>query len=249
MTPLSVVIITLNEERNIRRCLDSVKDIADEIIVVDTFSTDMTKEISIAAGAKVIDKSWNGYGDAKNTGATKAANNFILILDADEALSAELRKSISEVKASGLRGAYTFNRLTNYCGKWIHHCGWYPDRKTRIYSRQDAEWNNQAVHEKLVFKNNVPLTFLKGDLEHYSFYTIEEHKAKAKKYAELGAKKLLQKSKLSLFLKMIFNPPVRFLRTYIFQLGFMDGYYGWKICSIMMREVFLKYNLALNSAE
>jgi len=246
MTPLSVVIITLNEERNIKRCLDSVKDVADEIIVVDTFSTDQTKQIALAAGAKVIDKAWEGYGNAKNTGAQNASNNFILNLDADEALSEVLRKNISKARTAGLNGVYTFNRLTNYCGKWIKHCGWYPDRKTRIYPKQDAEWNNQAVHEKLIFRKNIPVAFLKGALEHYSFYTVEEHKAKAKKYAELGAKKLLSRSRLSMFLKMVFSPPVRFVRTYIFQLGFLDGYYGWKICSIMTWEVYMKYRIAFN---
>lgn len=249
MTPLSVVIITLNEERNIKRCLDSVKGVADEIIVIDSFSTDKTKEISLAAGAKVFDKSWEGYGNARNTGAAKAANNFILILDADEALSSELLKSISEAKAAGLKSSYSFNRLTNYCGKWIRHCGWYPDRKTRIYSRNDAEWSDEPVHEKLIFKNKAPVAFLKGDLEHYSFYSINEHKAKSKKYAGLGAKKVKGRSKISLFLKMIFNPPVRFFRMYFLQLGFLDGYYGWKICSIVSREVFMKYNLALSSGK
>jgi glycosyltransferase involved in cell wall biosynthesis len=249
MTPISVVIITLNEERNIKRCIDSVKNVADEIIVVDTFSTDRTKVISVAGGAKVIEKKWEGYGNAKNAGAAIAANNFILILDADEALSAELKNNISEVKEKGLSGAYMFNRLTNYCGKWIHHCGWYPDRKTRIYSRQDAEWSNEAVHEKLIFKNKVPITFLKGDLEHYSFYTIAEHKAKAKKYAELGAKKMQHKNKIGLFLKMFFNPALRFIRMYFLQLGFLDGYYGWKICSITSGEVFLKYKTALKSGK
>jgi glycosyltransferase involved in cell wall biosynthesis len=249
MTPLSVVIISLNEERNIKRCIDSVKDIADEIIVVDSFSTDKTKEISIAAGAKVIEKIWGGYGDAKNFGAAQAANDFILNLDADEALTPELRKNIAEMKSKGLSGAYKFNRLTNYCGKWIRHCGWYPDRKTRVYSRKDTEWNNQSVHEKLIFRKNVPVTFLKGDLEHYSFYSIDEHKAKAKKYARLGAQKIMYRNKFSLFLKMLFNPPVRFLRTYLLQLGFLDGYYGWKICSIVAVEVFMKYRIALNSAK
>lgn len=249
MTPLSVVIITLNEERNIKRCIDSVKDIADEIIVVDSFSADKTKEISVAAGAKVLEKEWKGYGDAKNFGVAKASHDFILNLDADEALSAELRKNISEAKKAGLNGAYIFNRLTNYCGKWIRHCGWYPDRKTRIYSRQDAEWSNDAVHEKLIFRKKTQVTFLKGDLEHYSFYTIDEHKAKAKKYAGLGAQKVLSKNKFLLFLKMVFNPPARFFRTYFVQLGFLDGYYGWKICSIVTWEVFTKYRIALNSGK
>ena len=249
MTPLSVVIITLNEERNIKRCIDSVKGVADEIIVVDSFSSDKTKEIAVAAGAKVMEKEWKGYGDAKNFGAARAAHDFILNLDADEALSEELQKNINAVKTTGLNGVYMFNRLTNYCGQWIHHCGWYPDRKTRVYSRQDVEWNNDAVHETLTFKKNVPLTFLKGDLEHYSFYTIDEHKRKSKKYAELGSRKVLKRSKLSLFLKMLINPVVRFARMYFLQLGFLDGYYGWKICSIVGREVFLKYKLALNSGK
>jgi glycosyltransferase involved in cell wall biosynthesis len=247
MTPLSVVIITLNEERNIKRCIDSVKEIADEIIVVDSFSTDRTKEISVAGGAKVIEKRWEGYGNAKNAGAIMAAHDFILNLDADEALSTELQTQISEAKKTGLNGVYMFNRLTNYCGKWIRHCGWYPDRKTRIYSRQDAEWSKEAVHEKLIFKNNVAVTYLKGDLEHYSFYTIDEHKAKAKKYAQLGATKVKHNHKLLLLMKMLFNPPVRFLRMFFIQLGFLDGYYGWKICSITCREVFMKYNLALKT--
>ena len=247
MTAVSVVIIAFNEERNIKRCIDSVKDIADEIIVVDSFSTDKTKAISLALGAKVLEKEWKGYGDAKNFGAAGATCDFILNLDADEALSKELRKSIADVKKNGLAGAYNFNRLTNYCGKWIRHCGWYPDRKTRVYSRLDAEWNNDAVHEKLIFNKTVSTLFLKGDLEHYSFYTIEEHKTKSKKYAELGAVKILNRNKISLFLNMLFNPVIRFLRTYFLQLGFLDGYYGWRICSIVSKEVFIKYRIALNS--
>ena len=149
MLKLSVVIITLNEEKNIERCLQSVKDIADEIIVVDSYSDDRTEEICSEFGVKFIQQKFKGYVDQKNDGNALASHDYILSLDADEALSEELAASISQVKENWQFDAYAMNRLTSYCGKWIRHSGWYPDRKSRLFDRRKARWTGHLVHERV----------------------------------------------------------------------------------------------------
>ena len=146
MTKLSVVIITYNEERNIARCLESIKDIADEIVVVDSRSTDGTREICRRYGAKFFPEDWKNYSEQKNHGNRLATNDWILSIDADEEVSGELRRSIVEWKRLDAPVFACFNRLTNYCGKWIRHCGWYPDPKLRIFDATRAKWVGD-VHE------------------------------------------------------------------------------------------------------
>ena len=140
MTQLSVVIITFNEERNISRCLDSVKDIADDVVVVDSFSVDKTEQICKEKGARFISHTFDGHIQQKNWAITQAKFPHILSLDADEALSDELKKSILEVKKNWKHDGYSMNRLTNYCGQWIYHCGWYPDRKLRLFNSKKGNW-------------------------------------------------------------------------------------------------------------
>lgn len=238
--PISAVIITFNEERNIQRCIDSLRDVADEIIVIDSFSTDKTKSICEQNKVTFIQTDWKGYSATKNFGHTRANSEWILSMDADEALSDSLKKEIVDAKKSGLKGAYRFPRLTNYCGTWIRHGGWYPDKKIRLFNRNEARWEGSFVHEELVVKEGVSITELKGDLLHYSYYTIEEHLQRSEKYAKLGAEKIAAKGK-GVFLKSIFSPVVRFIQMYFFKAGFLDGYHGFKIAAITAREVRLKY--------
>ena len=139
MTPISAVIITRNEAENISRCIESVQKVADEVIVVDAYSEDDTVEICKKLGARIFQKRWEGYSNSKNFGNDKAEHDFILSLDADEVLSDKLVESISIAKRN-LTGVYRFNRLTNYCGKWIYYSGWYPDRKVRLFDRRIALW-------------------------------------------------------------------------------------------------------------
>lgn len=241
-TKISATIITFNEERNIGRCLDSVRDIADEIIVVDSFSTDRTKEIALSKGAKFFECRWEGYGRAKNHAAAQASYDYILSIDADEELSGRLKNSIAVEKAKGLEGVFEFNRLTNYCGKWIWHCGWYPDKKIRLYCKNDMEWSSDIIHEEMVFKKKREQKFLDGDLHHYSYYTIDEHWAKARKYAEMGARRDLHKKNNLLFFRSVLGAAVKFIKMYFFQLGFLDGKEGFTICRISAVAAFLKYS-------
>lgn len=243
MVQISVVIITLNEERNISRCLESVQGIADEIIVIDSYSTDKTVEIANSLGARVIQQPFEGYGRQKNIAAAAAANNWILSLDADEALSPQLKESISKVKQQQDHTIYQMPRLTNYCGKWIKHCGWYPDRQVRLYDRTKSSWKEQRVHEYLQSNVSGEKTgMLKGDLLHYSFYTISEHLKKIEKYTELAAREAVANGKKTNLLKIWFSPKWHFFTEYIIKAGFLDGFYGYTICKLSAYAAFIKYS-------
>lgn len=238
---ISAIIITLNEERNIGRCLESLRDIADEIIVVDSHSTDQTTAIAEAAGARVIVRDWEGYSATKNRAHSDAQFSYVLSLDADEALDERLLASITNAKKSGLAGSYRFNRLTNYCGNWIKHCGWYPDTKVRLFPTDGAEWQGNFVHEELVLKDASAVTHLKGDLLHYSYYTRAEHLARVEKYARLAALKLQAKNKQGGKLKGIASATARFFRMYFVKAGILDGAAGWHICRISAYASYLRY--------
>jgi glycosyltransferase involved in cell wall biosynthesis len=240
MPKLTIVIITFNEERNIGRCLESVKEIADEIVVVDSLSTDSTKQICESFGVNFFPVSWKGYSGQKNYAHALATNNWILSIDADEAISEELKKSIVEWKKLPDPQFASFNRLTNYCGQWIRHCGWYPDTKLRIFDKTRASWKGE-VHENLVYDKSIRVVHLSGDLLHYSYYSVEEHIAQTNKFSTIGAQQLVERGRKVSFLKVVINPMVKFIRKYFFNLGFLDGYNGFVICRISALQTFLKY--------
>ncbi len=242
MTQISVVIITLNEERNIGRCLQSVSAIADDIVVVDSSSADCTEEICRGYGARFIRQPWLGFAETKNFANAQARYPFILSLDADEALSEELKTSILTLKQSQCDNlAFSMNRLTNYCGKWIRHCGWYPDSKIRFFNRDNARWTGAVIHEKITPDPHIEIKHLEGDLLHYSYYTIAGHLAQANRFTDLTAEEAYRKGKKTNFLQILFKPPVKFIRDYFFKLGFLDGYYGFIICRISAQATFFKY--------
>jgi len=241
MIQISAVIITLNEERNIKRCLESIHKIADEIIVIDSFSTDKTREICESYNAEFYEHKFPGYSAQKNYGIKKAKYPFILSLDADEALSQNLQKSILSVKSNWKYDAYSFNRLTNYCGKWVRFGGWYPDRKIRLWDSRKGNWGGLKVHEKLIFNKRVRVKHIKGDLLHYSYYTIAEHVLQANKYSSILAQSYFENGRVIPVSGIIFRPIWRFIRDYIIKLGFLSGLTGLHIAVISMVEVFLKY--------
>jgi glycosyltransferase involved in cell wall biosynthesis len=242
MIKISAVIITLNEERNIQRCISSLQNVADEIIVVDSYSSDKTKEICLANNVRFIEHQWEGYGNTKNYANQQAANDFILSIDADEALSVELRNAIISIKQSAKDDeVFQMNRLTNYCGKWIKHCGWYPDSKIRIWNRELGKWDNAAVHEKIQFKAEYKKILLKGDLHHYSYYNLLEHFQRIAKYSTLSAEKAFKQGKKSSLLKILLSPFARFIRNYFIKLGILDGFHGFAISRIEAYGVFVKY--------
>ncbi|MBS1917327.1 MAG: glycosyltransferase family 2 protein [Bacteroidetes bacterium] len=242
MQTLSVVVITYNEERNIGRCIDSVKDIADEIIVLDSFSTDATPEIVQQKGCVLHQRIFRGYGAQKNAAAALVSNDYIFFIDADEFLSDGLKESIHTQKKFGFAfDGYTMNRLNNYCGQWIRHGSWYPDKKLRIINRKKGEWNNALVHESIVMENGATLFHLKGDLLHYAYDSVEEHITKNNSYSELSAQLLFKKGKRSKKFKIILNPFWAFVHSYIFRLGFLDGFNGFIIAINLSHLTFLKY--------
>ncbi len=244
MTPITAVVITLNEERNIGRCLDSLADVAAEVLIIDAGSTDRTCQIAEEKGARVITRPWKGYGDQKNFGNSQATHAYILSLDADEALSDDLRASIVSSRDHGLDGVYGFARLASYCGQWIRHGGWYPNRKIRLFPMAIAKWGNDPVHEGLTFQGNPRVTWLRGDLYHYSYYTVAEHRDRALTYARLGAEKIWSTRQAGLWWRSRFGPGLRFLKMYLWRLGFLDGAAGYRIAQITAHEVRLKYRLA-----
>ncbi len=242
MIKLSVIIITFNEEKNIRRCLESVKDIADEIIVLDSYSTDKTKEICEMYQVRFFEHQFDGHIEQKNRAITFAVNEYILSLDADEALSGELKKSILEVLRSWDADAYFFNRLTNYCGKWIYHSGWYPDTKTRLFKKSNARWGGTNPHDRIILDKNAVTKHLKGNLLHYSYYSIEQHIDQINKFSSIKAREMYKRGKkFNVFLALL-SPLVKFIKQFIFQRGFMDGMYGLVITINSSQVNFLKYN-------
>jgi len=245
MPELSVVIITYNEEHNIGRCLESVRDIADEIVVVDSHSTDKTRLICEKFGAKFIEHDFEGYIEQKNYAISQAAYSHQLSLDADEALSDELKNEIKNIKKNWRFDGYRMNRLASYCGKWIRHCGWYPDTKLRIYDSNKGNWQGVYIHEKFEMNPGSTVGFLHGDILHYTYYTIEEHLRQADKFSTLAARELVTLGKPVCYFRIIFNPIAKFIRNYLFRLGFLDGYYGFRICWITAGETAKKYRKAL----
>lgn len=241
MTRVSVVIITLNEEKNIERCLRSVEGLTDDIVVVDSGSDDLTASICHSFGVRFYTKEWAGYTEAKNYANSLAKYPLILSLDADEALSDELKKSIHEVLGNQKASAYSMNRCTNYCGKWIKHGGWYPDKKIRLFNYDEGTWSESLIHETIVLKNGAPVVHLKGDLLHYSYHSIADHVAQANRFTDLTAQKAFTEHKRSTIMHILFNPVVKFKKDYFFKAGFLDGYYGFVICSISAFATFLKY--------
>jgi glycosyltransferase involved in cell wall biosynthesis len=238
---LSAVIITFNEERNIGRCLDSLKEVANEIIVVDSFSTDKTEFICNQQPlVKFIKQSWLGYSAQKNFANALASHDYIISIDADEALSPELVESIKKIKTNPIADIYIVKRFTNYCGQWIKHCGWYPDKKIRIWKKTDAVWQGE-IHETLKLKNNLSSSELEGDLLHYSYYTIKGHLNQVNNYTELLAIEALKKRKQTSAFQLFFSPLFKFIKSYFIQLGFLDGYYGFIISAIAAQTTFYKY--------
>ena len=246
MTQISAVIITFNEEKNIERCIKSLMPIADEIVVIDSYSTDKTKKIcekySSNINLKFIEHQFDGHIEQKNWAITQAKYKHILSLDADEALDDELQKEILKIKENFGADGYFFNRLTNYCGKWVYHCGWYPDRKLRLWNSTKGQWGGDNPHDKFeMFDKKAILKHLKGNILHYSYYTKEDHYKQVEYFTTILAKSQEKKGKKSSLLILIFSPIIKFIKDYFFNLGILDGKTGFTICRISAYATYLKY--------
>lgn len=239
---LTAVIITKNEERNIARCLESIKDVADEIVVVDSGSTDNTEKTCKSFNVRFVHQDWLGYSEQKNFANSLASNDWILSIDADEELSDELKYSILRYKNKHIPHdmVFSMNRLTNYCGHWIRHCGWYPDRKIRIWNRTVGQWQGE-IHETIEFSSEITEKVLQGDLLHYSFATAQDYENQQFKFAKMRGQHYFMKGKRHAGFYMAVSPVFSFIQHYIFQLGFLDGKDGLHICHITAKATRLKY--------
>jgi len=242
MPKLTVTIITFNEERNIERCLKSVLPVADEIIVVDSFSKDQTREVCEKYKVTFIEHPFEGHIQQKNYALEHATYDHVLSLDADEALTEELQTSITTIKAGNWTNeAYKFNRLTNFCGKWIKHTGWYPDTKIRLWNKQYGRWGGINPHDKVVLSNNLQAQHITGDLLHYSFYSLEQHMDQINKFSSIRAHEMFQSGRSVSWFKILLSPPIKFIKHYVLLGGFRDGYSGYVISKNSAHAVFLKY--------
>ncbi|MBI3258529.1 MAG: glycosyltransferase family 2 protein [Ignavibacteriae bacterium] len=236
--PLSVAIISYNEEVNIRRTLESIAPFAAEIILVDSHSTDRTREIASEFGAEVFEEDWKGFMEQKNSALSKCTQEWILCLDCDEVLTEDLQSSLSSSLTQTKFVGFRINRRTVYLGKILHHA-WQPDKKLRLV-RRDAKpiWNN-TVHESLSITGNI--SDIKGELLHYSYRDIRHHFEKTVYYAYHTSLSYHDRGKKPSIGKLILNPIYSFIRNYIFQHGFLDGIHGFIAAMSAFVYVFLKY--------
>lgn len=238
---ISGVIITFNEENNIARCIESMQGVCDEILVVDSYSTDMTEQIVLELGARFIQNKWKGFLDQKNFAQDNTAFDFVLQLDADEELSDELKSEILKVKSNWQYDGYFFNRFTNFCGKWIRHSGWYPDAKLRLYDRRKGLWKGLDPHPAVEMSAGASIGKIKGDLLHYSYSSYEDFVNRSASYARQAAFAMKAMGKKPNHFKMVFSPFFRFFKDYIIRGGFRDGLEGYLICKTAAYYTFLKY--------
>ena len=241
MEKLSAVIICFNEEKNIGRCIDSVKDVADEILILDSYSTDQTVTIAESNGAVVKQEVFKGFIEKKNKAVELASYDYVLSLDADEALDPLLAVSIRQAKAKYTNRAYRMNRCSNYCGKFIRHGSWYPDTKIRLFDRRIAQWGGTNPHDKVVLQDNIQVGFLKGDILHYSYHTVSEHVIQNNKLSTLAAESLFAIGKKTNLLNIFFRPWWNFFVSFIIRAGFLDGLFGFVIAIQIAHMTFLKH--------
>jgi glycosyltransferase involved in cell wall biosynthesis len=236
---ISATIITYNEDRNVARVIESLR-CCDEILVLDSGSNDRTVEIATKLGARVVEASWHGYAAQKNIAAELAAHDWILALDADESLSEALEAEIWHIKKTGPKyDGYTVPRLAQYMGRWILHCGWYPDRKVRLFDRRKAKWIGEFVHESVRVKGSVG--HLKSNLLHFTCSSLSEHLRSMDRYTTLAAQEIASRETHVSFSRLLFDPAWTFFRTFILKRGFLDGVEGMAIAYMAALYNFVKY--------
>lgn len=241
---ISAAIITYNEERNIARAIESLR-CCDEIVVIDSGSSDRTVELAQNHGARVIETHWRGYAAQKNFAAEACEHPWVLSIDADEALSEALEGEIWQLKKNGpTADGYSMPRLAQYLGRWILHSGWYPDRKVRLFDRSKAEWVGEFVHESVHVDGRV------GDLEtnllHYTCSSLSEHLKTMDRYTTLAAEQIVSQKQPVRWRSMAIDPAWTFFKSYIVQRGFLDGPEGLAIAYMAAIYTFLKYAKARN---
>ncbi len=237
---ISAVIITLNEARHIRACIASLQPVADEIVVVDSFSTDATPAICREMGVRFLQHPFEGHIEQKNYAMEQATHDYILSLDADERVSPNMAKAIAEAKQNWAADGYAFNRLNNYCGQWLRHA-WYPDRKIRLWDRRRGHWGGRNPHDKVMLEGQ-NLRRVDADLHHYPYDSVLEHARQLLKFADIDAKaKFAAGQRAHLYKDLILGPHFKFFKLYILKRGFLDSWQGFLFCCLAAGFNFLKY--------
>jgi glycosyltransferase involved in cell wall biosynthesis len=243
---LSIVIITFNEEDRLEDCLKSCTNIADEIVVVDSYSTDNTLKIAEKYGARTIKKEFVDYGSQKNFAMQQAKFPWILNLDADERVSDTLEKEILKLKPLSHHqinaDGFLIKRKTAYLGRWITHSGWYPDQKLRLFKKDKSQWHGR-IHEGL--KLDGITAKMDGDILHFTYRHITDHINRLNRYTKMQAEDIVTKKKKLLYLRAIILPPITFLRFYLWKMGLLDGYPGFIIALVSSWATAMKYIKAI----
>lgn len=243
MAKISACIISFNEEKKIGDCLKSLAGIADEIIVVDSNSTDNTVNIAKKYTDKIVFQDFLGFIEQKNFALEQAEHDWILSLDCDERLSPELQTAITSIKDSIEEAdAYKMSRKTFYVYRWLNHC-WYPDMKTRLFNKKTSRWGGTNPHDHIITQGDNVL-HLQGDIYHYSFDSISDHLKTIDKFTEIGADELVRKNKAVTVLSPLTHASWVFLKLYIFKRGFLDGFAGLTVSVLSYMHVFIKYSKA-----
>jgi glycosyltransferase involved in cell wall biosynthesis len=241
MNALSVVIITYNEEKNIKRCIESVLTVADEIIVIDSFSDDNTVAIAVSLGAVVKQSGFDGYINQKNKAISQATNDYVLLLDADEFLSEELAASILKEKTNFEFRAYSMKRCNIFRGQYIRHGLWYPDKKLRLFDKKIGYCGGLNPHDKIEMREEADVKLLQGDLHHHTFQTIEAYRKRNDEVSTVVAQSLYGAGIRRTRFKIIFSPVWAFINGYFLRLGFLEGYNGLIIALLTAQQSYLKY--------
>ncbi len=241
MIKLSAVIITFNEEKKIERCLSSLIEVADEIVVVDSLSTDRTEEICNRYHVKFVKQPFLGYIEQKNFAIHQTTHDHIISLDGDEALSEELQKSLLKLKSNWIHDGYYMNRYNSFCGQWIKYSDWYPDKKLRAFIKGKGEWKGINPHDSYKLYNTKSIAKLKGDILHWNYASYQEFNLKTDKFSTISAQAYHKLGKKAPIWKIVCNPTWAFVKAYIFRLGFLDGLNGFIICIQTANITFLKY--------
>ena len=239
---ISVVIITYNEEAHIAACIESVVGIADEILVVDSLSQDHTEEICCNFDVRFIKNTFHGYIEQKNYATSLAKYDIVLSLDADEVLSDALIEQVRNIKNNWEADAYAFNRLSSFKGKWIYHCGWYPDRKIRLFDRRKAHWGGLNPHDHIIMDDNTRTRLIKQDILHYPYDSLNEYINKTNTFSSIEAQAAFENGNNSTVLfHVVFKPFYTLIEKFFIRLGILDGYPGFVISIVSSLGKFLKY--------
>ena len=242
MHKISAVIITFNEEKKIARCLQSLQPVVDEIVVVDSLSTDTTKEICNRYNVTFIEQPFLGYIEQKNFAVSQASHEYVLSLDGDEALSPELAETILKLKENLSFDGYYVNRFNNFCGQWIKYSNWYPDRKLRLFKKGMGAWKGINPHDSYKMNPGATTSKLKGDLLHWNYATYREFNLKTDHFSSISAQSYYDMGRKAPVWKIVLNTFWSFFKSYFLRRGFLDGFNGFVICYQTANITFLKYS-------